>query len=169
MPTEIEIDTKRVVRVRIEFADGTFSELDDEEQCRKWHQMSLEQAGNAAIHGYKGPELTWTRGLWKSQQICIIDPSDRVLVTPVQRNDEVVLFDTPEEARAHIAGLVKRYPNGGWSRCVVGIYTQTHGAHPNWEPYIGKMCSGCGHFHVKRYCGHEDTGTTCICDDPTTE
>jgi|HubBroStandDraft_1064217.scaffolds.fasta_scaffold163813_3 hypothetical protein len=52
MATEIEIHTKKVAKVRIEFTDGTFSELDDPEECRKWYEMSLAQAGNAFIHGY---------------------------------------------------------------------------------------------------------------------
>lgn len=59
---QFEVTTKTVTKVRIEFADGTYSELDDLEECRKWQQMTMQQATAAFVHGYTSPALNWKRG-----------------------------------------------------------------------------------------------------------
>lgn len=59
---QFEVTTKTVTKVRIEFADGTYSELDDLEECRKWQQTTMQQATTAFVHGYVSPALNWKRG-----------------------------------------------------------------------------------------------------------
>lgn len=58
----IEISGRIVSRVRIEFADGSFSELNTPEECAKWSEMVNSQALKAFVHGYRGPDLNWKEG-----------------------------------------------------------------------------------------------------------
>ncbi len=59
---EIEVTGRKITRVRIEFADGTYSELDTPEECRLWHEAVVETATNAFLHGYQSPKLNWKSG-----------------------------------------------------------------------------------------------------------
>lgn len=53
---------KTVTRVRIEFADCTYQELDTIEDCRKWNEMVRAQASMAYVHGMQFPPLPWKTG-----------------------------------------------------------------------------------------------------------
>lgn len=140
---ELEVETKRITRVRVEYADGTFSELDDPEECRKWHEMILSQAANAYVHGQPGPTLTWKHGeLPKppAEKFCIMHGDDGVLCMIDGREmwdreanaGEIIIFDTQGEARGRIDAGVKGFPNSkDWPRAAVGRFLSS--IPPTWE------------------------------------
>jgi hypothetical protein len=51
---------RTVTRVRIDFSDGTYSELSDPEACKRWSEMVDAQATMAFVHGMKFEPLPWT-------------------------------------------------------------------------------------------------------------
>lgn len=54
--------TPRVIRVRIDYSDGTWRQLTGEDACQQWVDMAAGQASMAHVHGCTYQPLPWEEG-----------------------------------------------------------------------------------------------------------
>jgi len=49
----------KVIRVRIDYDDGTYRELNERAGCEQWSEMVSGQAAMAFVHGMRCEPLPW--------------------------------------------------------------------------------------------------------------